>query len=123
MVSAQVISEIRRHGVELRVEGDKLLFRSDRDVPSDLQTSIRTHKAELLQMLRQTESSDLTVGADVSKLLEAEAKFSCLDIAPLNVVLCVPDPDHPGYWLAYRRTNRKAQGRGDSQAAAVLELE
>jgi hypothetical protein len=59
----------------------------------------------------------------IEKLKEAEEEFTSLDTAPPNVVLCVPDPDHPGYWLAYRRTNRTQQGRGDSQASAVLELE
>ena len=59
---------------------------------------------------------------DIEKLREAEEVFTCLDAAPLDVVLCIADPDRPGHWLAYRRTNRKHQGRGDSQAMAVLEL-
>ncbi len=60
--------------------------------------------------------------AGIEKLRHAEEDFSSLESAPLNVVLCVADPDCPEHWIAYRRSDRTRQGRGDSQAEAVMDL-
>jgi hypothetical protein len=124
VTSVQILSETRRRGIELRAEGDRLLFRSAQTVSPELRTSIRRHKAELLELLRRpvagirTQSS----GVDNDRLKKAEKEFTCLDIAPPNVILCIVHPEQPEYWLAYRRTNRKQQGLGGSQATAVLDL-
>ena len=135
MTSAQILSETRRRGIELKAIGDKLLFRPAQDVPPELLSAIRTNKTELLYLLGLPEDGGRTgtpgvaheniletPPVEIEKLREAEAGFSCLDVVPLTVVLCVVDPEQPEHWLAYRRTNRTQQGRGDSQAAAVLEL-
>jgi hypothetical protein len=122
MKSVQILSETRRHGIELKAVGDRLLFRPAQDVPPELLSAIRTHKTGLLELLGLPEDDGGRVVVHVDKLKEAEAGFSCLDVAPLDVVLCVADPEQPGHWVAYRRTNRHQLGRGDSQATAVLAL-
>jgi hypothetical protein len=58
----------------------------------------------------------------IQKLRAAEAEFANLDMAPMNVVLCIPHPEHLGHWLAYRRSNRTQQGSGPTQSDAVLTL-
>ena len=121
MTSVQILSEVHRRGIELQAAGDKLRLRPSRDVPPDLLSAIRIHRAELLELLGLPEDID-PPGVAVDKLEKAETDFSCLDTVPLNVVLCVVDPDQPEHWVAYRRPDRNRQGRGDSQAEAVLAL-
>jgi hypothetical protein len=118
MTSVQILSETRKRGVEFKVAGDRLLFRPAEAVPPELLSAIHSHKAELLELLCTPDP----VPVNIERLKEAEADFSSLDIAPADVVLCIEDPEWPERWLAYRRTNRHEQGRGDSQAAAVLDL-
>ena len=124
MLTSQILSETRQQGIELRAEGDKLLFRSERRVPPELREAMRANKPELLKLLRLPENRGPTgtQGVGTKKLREAEKGFTCLDLAPPDVILCIAHPDLSGHWLAYRRTNRKQQGCGDSQTMAVLEL-
>jgi hypothetical protein len=124
MTSAQIFSEARARGIELRATGDRLLFRSAQTVQPKLRAALRANKTELLEILRQQEDAHQKgmPGVDAAKLREVEEGFTCLDTAPFSVVLCIADPDQNGCWLAYRRSDRRQQGRGDSQAEAVLAL-
>ena len=127
MTSLQILSEVRRRGIELQAVGDRLRFRSMQAVPPELLSAIRTHRTELLEMLRLPEDGGQTgtpsaAPVGIERLEAAEEEFVHLDVVPLDVVLCIGDPEQPGCWLAYRRMNRTRQGRGDSQATAVLEL-
>jgi len=117
MTSAQILSDIRQNGIELKVEDAKLLFRSARSVSPDLRAAIRTHKTEIMELLQKPTSP-----VDLEKLEELEKGFTCLDEAPLSAILCVVHPEQPEWWVAFRRTRREQQGLGSSQSAAVLNL-
>ena len=120
LTPSQVLEEARRLGIELKASGDKLLIRCDQTVPEELTAALRGCKAELLDLLRQMDTPHRSE-VNVERLKRAEAN-SRMDAAPPDVVLCIPDPDQPDNWLAYRRTNRTLQGCGDTQAVAVLDL-
>ena len=124
MEAVQVLSEAIGRGIELRAVGSKLLFRSAYDIPPDLLATISVNKTGLLELLRLPEAvgHTATPRADIQKLKAAEEGFTSLTVAPLNVVLCIEDPELSDHWVAYRRTNRGRQGFGDSQATAVLDL-
>ena len=124
-IPAQILSEARRRGIELRAVKHRLFFRSPQTVPSELLSAIRTHRAEILEALLHDDSRSISPKGlvDVEKLKAAEAAFTCLDHAPKDVVLCVSHPERDSYWVAYRRTDRTRQGTGDSQADAVMMLE
>ena len=60
MTSLQILSEVRRRGIELQAVGDSLRFRSMQAVPPELLSAIRTHRTELLEMLRLPEDGGQT---------------------------------------------------------------
>jgi hypothetical protein len=57
-----ILDKVRQLGVSLTVEGDRIRYRPASRMPPDLVETLRSHKAELLQALKQHQApeSDLT---------------------------------------------------------------
>ena len=51
MTASDIIQELNRRGVELKVEGERLRFRPKHAVTPDLLATMREHKAEIVSTL------------------------------------------------------------------------
>lgn len=68
----EVLSELKRHGFEVRCEGDRLQVRpSLKFAPAELAAAARARKAELLDLLRQPEPKE-ALGHNVASEVRAE---------------------------------------------------
>jgi len=51
MTTADLMAELRRRGIELKADGNRLRFRPVSAVPPDLRAAMTEHKAEILAVL------------------------------------------------------------------------
>ena len=58
MSGVRLLDELRRRGVELRAQGDRLLYRPRNAVPGELRERLRASKNEILEVLH-TQGSEL----------------------------------------------------------------
>ena len=76
MTPAALWAELRRRKIELRADGDRLLYRPVDAVTPELRAALRECKAELLALLEQQPSDrhDLSCGLDLDAALVLEAR-------------------------------------------------
>lgn len=72
MNAIDLLTELRRRGLELRPDGERLLYRPKGAVTPELAAAIRAHKPELLALLSQEAQAELALER---KAIQAEANI------------------------------------------------
>ena len=76
---------------------------------------LRQHKAEALKALRQ--ESDPEPESSLRDPFDPEC------YPPPGLILCLPDRDRPGWWIARRTGSLEPGGHGPDQWEAILDLD
>ena len=56
MTAAELVQQVRRHGVELVAAGDRIRYRPRTALPTELRAELAAHKPEVLQHLHAEQS-------------------------------------------------------------------
>lgn len=83
-----IIDAIRRQGIELKTEGDKLLFRPRGQVSDALRTTLQKHKPEIVALLSQPSPS-------YSALADLYHRYWVLPETPPGDLPIAPPRDRP----------------------------
>lgn len=73
MSAAEILNELHRDGVRLRADGETLFAEPRERITDDHRHLIRTHKPELLAVLRAANEPDGAHQADLDELVEERA--------------------------------------------------
>lgn len=94
MTATQLLADLSWHGIELVAHGDRLRYRPRLAVTPDLAERLRTHKPELLAILRPPAVPDApTVAGD-----------------PENRPEATPEPEKPDAMVVWQRTLDRLKG-------------
>jgi len=77
LTPAEVLSEAARIGLVLRAEGDRIIVRPARDLPSGLADEIRANRGEVLALLVALPHEEVYGAAPVSSDLRALVCLTC----------------------------------------------
>ena len=114
----EVLTRLREVGYRIEVNDDKIRChwrgegKPDPETVCPLLEELREHKAEALEAL-QEETGEPGPFPDP---FDEDAYPSP------GWIICLPDLDRPGWWIARRTRTLEPVGRGQSQAEAVLSL-
>ena len=77
MLAAEVISKVKRRGVELFPVGDRLRFRPASALTPELVCELRRHKGEIIEALADEEQAPVKGAAEVFDLARVHFPRSC----------------------------------------------
>ena len=114
----EVLSRLREVGYRIEVNDDKIRChwrgegKPDPEAVRPLLEELRSHEAEALVALRE-ETGEPGPFPD---------PFDEGSYPPPGLVICMPDLDRPGCWIARRVGSLEPEGRGPDQVEAILDL-